>query len=101
MPFIRVAAAPPAHAGPVMEVMVAGQPIALCHVDGEWRAMGGVCPHRGGPLGGGALEGEHLICPWHAWAFHTATGANDFDQACRVATYDVKIEGGEIWIDLA
>ncbi|HCC56879.1 MAG TPA: hypothetical protein DEQ47_06375 [Solibacterales bacterium] len=100
MSFVKVAALPD-HADPVFEVVGEGRPIALCRIDNEWRAIGGVCPHRGGPLGHGALEGEHLLCPWHAWAFHTATGANDFDPTCRVATYDVKVENGEIWIDLA
>ena len=101
MPFVKVAAVPPAHADATLEVMAGGQPVALCRIQGEWRAIGGVCPHRGGPLAYGALEGEHLLCPWHAWAFHTATGANDFDPTFRVATYDVKVEDGAIWIDLA
>lgn len=100
MPFVKVAALPD-HAGPVFEVMFGDLPIALCRVGNEWRAMSGVCPHRGGPLAHGALEGEHLLCPWHAWAFHTATGAHDFDPTCRVATYEVKIEDGSLWVDLA
>lgn len=101
MAFVKVAPVPPAQADAVLEVMLADQPVALCRIAGEWRAIGGVCPHRGGPLAHGALEGEHLLCPWHAWAFHTATGANDFDPTCRVATYDVKVDDGALWVDVA
>ena len=101
MAFVKVAPVPPEPGDPVLEVMLADLPIALCRIAGEWRAIGGVCPHRGGPLAHGALEGEHLLCPWHAWAFHTATGANDFDPTCRVATYDVKVEDGALWVDVA
>lgn len=87
--------------GSVIEVMHAGEPVALCHVDGEWHAMAGVCPHRGGPLGQGAMEGKNVLCPWHAWAFHAETGENDFNPACRVATYPVVIRGSDVLVDFA
>jgi nitrite reductase/ring-hydroxylating ferredoxin subunit len=37
---------------------------------GVAHAASAVCPHWGGPLGGGAVD-EHgtLTCPWHGWQF--------------------------------
>lgn len=36
----------------------------------EVQAASAVCPHWGGPLGGGAVDaGGTLTCPWHGWQF--------------------------------
>jgi nitrite reductase (NADH) small subunit len=81
------------------EVLVGGTPIALCHVGSEIRAIGGVCPHQGGPLGQGAMSGENIVCPWHAWEFSCVTGRNDFDPDTRVVTYPVRVDGDDILVD--
>ena len=59
----------------LLEIVRGNDLYALCNVDGEVRAMAGVCPHHGGPLGQGALDGALVTCPWHAWQFDSATGA--------------------------
>ena len=82
------------------EVMIGGFPVALCHAGGEVHAMWGRCPHQGGPLGYGTINGESVACPWHGWEFSCATGRNDFDPNCRVQTYPVKIENGNILVDV-
>lgn len=33
------------------------------------------CPHDGGPLSDGFLDGERLVCARHGWEFDLATGA--------------------------
>jgi len=74
---------------------------AVCNVDGELHALDGICPHAGGPLGEGALHGDILVCPWHAWEFNCRTGANDFDPDVVVPTFPVKVEGGDILLDVS
>jgi nitrite reductase (NADH) small subunit len=37
--------------------------IALFHVGGRYYAIDDVCPHRGGPLSEGELEGAAVVCP--------------------------------------
>ena len=99
MAFQKVATLAEVPPGSVTEVMVDGNPVAVCNAGGRVHALGGTCPHQGGPLGQGALNGELVTCPWHAWDFHCATGENNFDPTVRVETYPVKIEGDDILVD--
>ena len=41
----------------------------------EIRSFQGTCPHAKAPLAGGVLCGGRIICPWHAGAFDSRTGA--------------------------
>ena len=84
----------------VMEVMVAGQPYAICRVGGEVHALDGVCLHRGGPLGQGQIHDGRVVCPYHLWEFDCRTGEYDYDASMRVPTYRVKVEGDEILLQV-
>jgi nitrite reductase (NADH) small subunit len=100
MPFLKVAqlsALPPESA---TEVMVSGQPYALCRVGGEVRALNGICLHRGGPLGQGQIHDGHVVCPYHLWEFDCRTGEYDYDPSKRVATYEVRLDGDDIFIQV-
>ena len=101
MAFVKVATTSELAPDSLMEVTVDGNCYALCNSGGEVYAISGVCLHRGGPLGQGALHGTQVVCPWHAWEWDCRTGANDYNPEQKVATYPVKIEGGEILIDIA
>jgi multimeric flavodoxin WrbA len=56
----------------------------------------------GGPLGEGRLDGDYIICPWHGWKFHRASGRGEpgFEEDC-VPAYPVKVENGRVLVDLA
>ena len=100
MPFVQVGPAAKLPAGSVMQADVNGQPYAICNAGGEFFALDGTCPHSGGPLGEGALHDHWVVCPWHGWEFDCRTGANDFDPDVTVATISVKVENGQILIDV-
>jgi nitrite reductase (NADH) small subunit len=100
MAFVKVGTIAQVPPGSVMEARVGQEAYAICNVDGELHALEGFCPHAGGPLGHGALHGFTLVCPWHAWEFDCRTGANDFDPDIVVPSFPVKVEDGEILIDL-
>ncbi len=99
MGYVRVGKLSELPPGEVMEARVGDRPYAVCNVDGELYAVEGICPHRQGPLGQGALHGHMLVCPWHAWEFDCRTGRNDRSPEVGVATVPVKVEDGEILID--
>jgi nitrite reductase/ring-hydroxylating ferredoxin subunit len=100
MPLVKVAAASEVGPDSVIEVMVGDTPYAICNVGGKITALNGTCPHRGGPLGQGAINGPNVICPWHAWEWNCATGENDMDPATKVASCRLKIEAGDIFLDV-
>jgi|SRR5579871_870213 len=100
MPFVKVASAGELMENSVLEAMAGETPYAICKVGGKITALSGICPHRGGPLGQGAIHGENVVCPWHAWEWNCATGENDMDPAKKVATVEVKIEDGDILLNL-
>jgi len=99
MPLVKVASLASLPPGSVTEVLVNGNPYAVCNVDGVVRVLSGVCIHRGGPLGQGQLHQGRLVCPFHLWEFDCAAGEYDFDPAKRVDTYRVVVEGDDILIE--
>jgi len=52
-----------------------GIPILLVRQNGRLYAMADTCPHAGGPLNEGTLEGRSVICPWHGSQFDLADGS--------------------------
>jgi multimeric flavodoxin WrbA len=56
----------------------------------------------GGPLGEGRLDGDYIVCPWHGWKFHRATGVGEPGfEADRVPAFPIKVEGGRLLVDVA
>ena len=51
-----------------------GVAVAVCDVNGVAYVIADRCPHRGGSLSLGRLQGETIVCPWHGSAFALATG---------------------------
>jgi nitrite reductase (NADH) small subunit len=43
--------------------------------DGSLRALGAVCPHRGGPLADGLVDADVVVCPLHGYIYDLSTGA--------------------------
>ena len=87
--------------GKVMEAAVEGVDVCLANVNGELCAMDNWCPHRRGPLGQGWVEGEAVICPWHAWAFNVKTGKAEYPEHEKVEVFRVKVEGEDVMVDLS
>jgi nitrite reductase/ring-hydroxylating ferredoxin subunit len=44
------------------------------------------------------LDGGAVMCPWHAWSWDVATGENTANPELKVACFEVKVEGGEIYV---
>ncbi len=78
---------------------VDGKEIALFKIGGKIYALDNTCPHRGGPLVDGYLEGTELTCPWHAWTFDVRTGVCSTAPDTRQTTFKVKIEKDEVFVE--
>lgn len=101
MAFVKVSALSSLSRGSVTQVEASEQPYAICNVDGQVYALSGTCPHAGGPLGEGTLQGAVVVCPWHGFEFDCRTGENDMDPTMRVERFAVRVEGDNILLDPA
>jgi nitrite reductase (NADH) small subunit len=86
--------------GELKEIGTRGDAVCLANLGGRLAAMDNLCPHRGGPLAEGWVEGETVVCPWHCWAFSATTGMAEPPERAHVRVYPVKVEDGEILADL-
>jgi nitrite reductase/ring-hydroxylating ferredoxin subunit len=82
-------------------VEVEGKRVAVFNVGGRYHAIDDTCPHRGGPLSEGALEGEVVTCPWHGSTFNVTTGAVLSPPArSGVTHYPLRESAGELSVEL-
>lgn len=77
-----------------------GTSVALFNVNGQFCAIANTCPHRGGPLGEGDLEGSVVTCPWHGWQFDVITGKSPVNPAAGVKTFPCKVEGSDVFVEI-
>lgn len=72
--------------------------VCLTHFEGKFAALDNKCPHQGGPLGEGSIEGGWLRCPWHGWDFHPLTGKPPGGFNDGVETFPVEIRADGIYV---
>ncbi len=81
-------------------VEVGGRELALFRQGERVYALDNVCPHRGAALAFGDVKGDTVFCPLHAWPFELETGAcSEFPDVC-VQAFDVRVEGGDVVVEL-
>src|SRR3954463_4341532 len=100
MAFVKVADIRDLPPGELIEFERGFESYAICNVDGEIRAVWGSCPHHGGPLGQGGLQGGMITCPWHMWPFDSATGECGLNPAVKIPVYKVRVVGDAVEVDL-
>ena len=96
--WIRVAdlaATPP---GSAQVVRVGRYDVALFNVAGSYYALENACPHQGGPIAEGWVEGLTVTCPWHAWCFDLRTGDMTLGQFAWIERFEVRVENGGIFV---
>jgi nitrite reductase (NADH) small subunit len=86
--------------GRLRSVELAGRRLVLGHTQDGFFALADECPHAGGSLGEGMLDGEYLICPLHAYGFHVRTGACEDDAELCAEAWPVRLVGDRLEICL-
>ena len=56
------------------------------------------CPHKGGPLSQGIVHGRKVTCPLHGWNIGLEDGHVVAPDEGRCERFEVKVEGGEVWL---
>lgn len=102
MAFVRAAKVGAVALGSIAEFTVDGKTVALANVGGKFFAINGVCMHEGGPLGEGALNGNLVICPWHAWEYDVTNGkiVGSPEGTEGIGCYPVEIRGEDVYVDV-
>jgi nitrite reductase/ring-hydroxylating ferredoxin subunit len=98
--WVRIATVDDCPPGNALECVAGGRIVALFNVDGAYYALDGICPHQGGPLGKGTLADCVVTCPWHGFQFDVRTGRNVSNPAIVHGAFDVKVEGGNVLVDV-
>ena len=94
---VRIAARGEISPGEGKVVVALGRVLALFHVEGKYFALDNSCPHRGGPLGEGHLDGGVVVCPWHGWRFDLRSGQSPVNSCHSVRTVPIEQEGDELF----
>ncbi|MCH2394267.1 FAD-dependent oxidoreductase [Oceanibaculum sp.] len=101
MGWLRAASFDDLKEGGVIGVDVAGTAVALYLLDGVVYATHNICTHQFAFLSEGYVEDGCIECPLHQGQFDIRTGkAQCAPVTGRLATYRVKREGDDIFVDL-
>ena len=73
--------------------------IAIFKYDNRIAAISNVCKHQNGPLGEGRIIDGCITCPWHGYQYLPHNGSSPPPFKEKVATYDVKVVNGEVWLN--
>jgi sulfoxide reductase heme-binding subunit YedZ len=76
-----------------------GERIAIFKYSNKLSAISNVCKHQNGPLGEGRIVDGCITCPWHGYQYLPHNGSSPPPFKEKVATYDVKILGKEVWVN--
>ena len=80
-------------------VTAAGVPAVLLRQGLQFYAISATCPHAGGPLDEGALEGDVVECPWHGSRFCMRDGRVLTGPATvNAPRYDVRVRNRQVEI---
>ena len=99
--FVRVCGVDEVPPGKVGYAEVDGTYLAICNRDGEFFVIDDICTHDGGPLDQGSLQGFNIECPRHGAKFDIRTGrVTALPAIIPIGTYDVKVEGDDVLVDI-
>ena len=86
--------------GQVMTVVAGGRAVCLTRTAEGYGALDNRCPHQGGPLGDGQIEGDYVICPWHAYEYDPLTGNPPPGFADAATSYPVEERADGLWVEV-
>ena len=113
--FVQVGKASELQDGTMKEVLVQKREILIARVGGKYYAADNRCPHMGGKLFQGRIEGTVVTCPRHGSQFDLRDGRvvrwlkgsglmSKIGKALKpprsLSTYNVDVQGDKILIEI-
>lgn len=96
--FVKVGSPDDFSDGTATVVPVNRYEVAIFNVEDELYAYENACPHQGGPIGEGVVEGATVTCPWHAWCFDLRTGRLTLGDFAELRRFDLHVENGALFV---
>ena len=111
--FVEVGSSLELADGEMMTVEVDGHEILIARADDRFLVSDNRCPHMGGRLADGVLDGTVVTCPkhhsqfdltdghvvrWTDWRGATLTVAELIRHPRPLRTYEVLVEGGKVFV---
>ncbi len=83
-------------------VRLGDKEIAIFNLGSRFLAVDNRCPHRGGPLADGIVNGAVVVCPLHAWkmSLETGKGLTSASESSCVETFRTRIKDGIVLLEL-
>jgi 3-phenylpropionate/trans-cinnamate dioxygenase ferredoxin subunit len=101
MAWQRVAAVADVKPDNPVPVTLGDKQLAIYKLDDSFYCLDDVCPHAYALMSSGFVDGDRIECPLHQAAFEIRTGKCVAPPAeSDLATYPVKVEGNDIFIDV-
>jgi len=113
--LIRVANTDDLSEGTMKKCQVQDTEILMARIGGKYYATQNKCPHFGGDLSKGKLEGTSVTCPRHGSQFNLTDGSvvhwlkgtgfistigKTLKSPKKLLTYNTKVEGQDIMVEI-
>lgn len=86
--------------GHVTTVVAANRALCVTRTADGCGVLDNRCPHQGGPLGEGQIEGGYVICPWHGYEYDPSTGEPPEGYGDRAATFRHETRADGMYVEL-
>lgn len=86
--------------GRVTTVTIGHESLCVTHTDDGFGCLGNACPHQGGPLGEGSIEGGWLRCPWHGYDYSPKNGEPPGSFADAPDAYRTEVRDDGVYVAL-
>jgi nitrite reductase/ring-hydroxylating ferredoxin subunit len=80
-------------------VRVKGDEMAVFKNNGKLYGVQNICPHEGGQLCKGWIEGGEVVCPLHGYKFDLQTGACSTDPSLKVKVFHLVVQGEQVSVE--
>jgi nitrite reductase/ring-hydroxylating ferredoxin subunit len=73
--------------------------MAVFKNNGQLYGIQNICPHEGGQLCNGWIEGGEVVCPLHGYKFDLKTGACSTDPKLKVRVFKLVGQGDQFTLE--
>jgi ferredoxin-nitrite reductase len=80
-------------------VRLKGDEMAVFKNNGKLYGIQNICPHEGGQLCNGWIEGSEVVCPLHGYKFDLTTGACSTDPSLKVKVFRLITQGEQVVVE--